>query len=519
MRPHDDDVGSVRLLQQRLSARLTQHADWPQFVQTGQPSSTLRRTADFRAWRHLSEAIRALEASDEARSGGDEASRDDALVPQSQDLAVFRTRVTVRKRSSTTSSASGPANDNTSRPRTGQGAAKSETSTAASRSEPAAPAAQERGGRSLLSRLEAVRTPDHPDLLDIRGITPEVKRRLGACGVSSVADIAGWATDDVRRIGARLGAAAHISKACWIEQATILARGGETAYKRLRANGAVGALVPPPRTRLPWLPRLRLASLQLDAGVDGSAPESGIADERACDPLPEAGGERAGAMVGLRRSDSLASRIRMAHVDAIVEPSASDLTATAINVADHVRRDGAGQTALPTRMAARHDTERGSQGGALDDDAFEISEDSVKEADVIIRSTLGRHPNPKVIATDDAPGSRTGRRRFAARRSDDMAEDSEPPAVAVVSIRRPSAEPDSEGDVASPRELARRLRSLKRRSMRPDTPPQPSALDQPEEALVQIVARGATFGAAAPSHPRRSDPATDKEDRGRPRRS
>ncbi|MEM9027497.1 MAG: hypothetical protein AAGC70_03920 [Pseudomonadota bacterium] len=361
--------------------------------------------------------------------------------------------------------------------------------------------------------------PDHPDLLDIRGITPEVKRRLGACGVSSVADIAGWTTEDVRRVGARLGAAAHISKACWIEQAAILVRGGETAYKRLRANGAVGALVPPPRTRLPWLPRLRLANLQLDTGLDGSAPESGIADEPAFDPLPEAGGERAGAMVGLRRGDSLASRIRMANVDAIVEPGASDPNATAPNAADHVRQEGAGQTALPMRVSARRDTKRGSQGAALDDDAFDVSEDSVEEADVIIRSALGRHPNPKVIATDDAPGSRTGRPRFAARRSDDMAEEREPPAVADVSIRRPSAEPDSEGDVASPRELARRLRNLKRRSMRPDTPPPPSALDHPEEALVQIVARGATFGAAAPSHPRRSDPATNKEDRGRPRRS
>lgn len=117
-----------------------------------------------------------------------------------------------------------------------------------------------------------------PDLLDIRGVTPELKRRLRAQGVSSVSQIAKWRASDVNRIEALLGPAARISRDNWIEQAAMLTAGCETRYQSLRGLGAVGALVPAPRANVPWLPRLRIGGLgatPVPSGPgDGCAPDA-----------------------------------------------------------------------------------------------------------------------------------------------------------------------------------------------------------------------------------------------------
>lgn len=128
------------------------------------------------------------------------------------------------------------------------------------------------------SPVDAAAGPDRsasaakpPDVLDIRGMTPELKRRLRSQGVSALADIANWRASDVKRLEALLGPSARISHDNWIEQAAMLVKGQSTRYQALRASGAVGALVPAPRANIPWLPRLRISDLP-DAAESHSAP-------------------------------------------------------------------------------------------------------------------------------------------------------------------------------------------------------------------------------------------------------
>ncbi len=134
--------------------------------------------------------------------------------------------------------------------------------------------------RSLLQELEGTEADPVSDLLDIRGITPELKRRLRGHGIVTVDDVARLRAADVHRLEAQLGPAARIAKDNWIEQATVLAAGGETAFKRLRAQGVVDALVSPPRSNLPWLPRLRITELRtLVEGAATLSAKTGETDE------------------------------------------------------------------------------------------------------------------------------------------------------------------------------------------------------------------------------------------------
>jgi predicted flap endonuclease-1-like 5' DNA nuclease len=77
------------------------------------------------------------------------------------------------------------------------------------------------------------------DLLRIQGIDPEIAGRLRAEGIMRFADIAAWTQPDVQRIGDVLGVRGRVERENWVEQAHILAGGGETYFSRRRANGEV----------------------------------------------------------------------------------------------------------------------------------------------------------------------------------------------------------------------------------------------------------------------------------------
>ena len=70
------------------------------------------------------------------------------------------------------------------------------------------------------------------NLQRISRITADIERLLNAQGVSRYDQIAHWTTADVARFDQLLGGDGRISRENWIEQAQILARGGETAYSR-----------------------------------------------------------------------------------------------------------------------------------------------------------------------------------------------------------------------------------------------------------------------------------------------
>jgi predicted flap endonuclease-1-like 5' DNA nuclease len=70
------------------------------------------------------------------------------------------------------------------------------------------------------------------DLKRIKGIGPELERRLNALNITRFTEIAGLRAEQVDRLNKELGQDGRIQHENWIEQAQILARGGETAFSR-----------------------------------------------------------------------------------------------------------------------------------------------------------------------------------------------------------------------------------------------------------------------------------------------
>ena len=84
------------------------------------------------------------------------------------------------------------------------------------------------------------------DLTRIRAIDEQQQKQLNALGVGTFADIAAWRPEDVTRIGAALKIPGRIEQENWIEQAQILAKGGETYYSRRKLKGELPSSRPTP---------------------------------------------------------------------------------------------------------------------------------------------------------------------------------------------------------------------------------------------------------------------------------
>ncbi len=95
------------------------------------------------------------------------------------------------------------------------------------------------------------------DLQRIRAIDADTERRLKELGVAMFDTIASWTPADVNRVNEALGLIDRIDREQWIEQAQILAKGGETYYSRNRATAiraaakALTAPTPPPSRSTP----------------------------------------------------------------------------------------------------------------------------------------------------------------------------------------------------------------------------------------------------------------------------
>lgn len=86
---------------------------------------------------------------------------------------------------------------------------------------------------------EKVAAPD--DLKRIHLIDDVIEAKLNALGVRRFAEIAHWSAADVARISKELGFKGRIQSENWIEQAQVLAKGGETHYARRLARGEIVA--------------------------------------------------------------------------------------------------------------------------------------------------------------------------------------------------------------------------------------------------------------------------------------
>ena len=84
------------------------------------------------------------------------------------------------------------------------------------------------------------------DLKRIRLIDAGLESALNRLGVTRYEQIAAWMHADVQRIGEGLGTARRISTENWIEQAQVLAKGGDTYYSRRRDRGEAASAQPTP---------------------------------------------------------------------------------------------------------------------------------------------------------------------------------------------------------------------------------------------------------------------------------
>lgn len=100
------------------------------------------------------------------------------------------------------------------------------------------------------------------DLTRIRTIDASMQARLAGLGVTRFADMAKWTPADVARISQATGMVGRIEQENWIEQAQILATGGDTEYSRRRSRGDVVA----PASTAPAAP----------VGVAASVPTSPV---------------------------------------------------------------------------------------------------------------------------------------------------------------------------------------------------------------------------------------------------
>jgi predicted flap endonuclease-1-like 5' DNA nuclease len=83
---------------------------------------------------------------------------------------------------------------------------------------------------------EAVRTPrgwtEVDDLKRIRGIGVLIEKKLNSLGVTHYEQVANWTGADIERISNILDFKGRIERENWIEQARILATGGQTEFSR-----------------------------------------------------------------------------------------------------------------------------------------------------------------------------------------------------------------------------------------------------------------------------------------------
>jgi predicted flap endonuclease-1-like 5' DNA nuclease len=77
-----------------------------------------------------------------------------------------------------------------------------------------------------------VRTSQANDLKRIRGIGVLIEKKLNSLGVATYEDIANWTSEDIERISESLDFKGRIQRENWVEQARILAAGGDTEFSR-----------------------------------------------------------------------------------------------------------------------------------------------------------------------------------------------------------------------------------------------------------------------------------------------
>ncbi|MBO9409512.1 NADH-quinone oxidoreductase subunit NuoE [Shimia sp. R9_1] len=77
------------------------------------------------------------------------------------------------------------------------------------------------------------------DLKQLKGVGPALEKKLHDAGVTTFAQIAGWTADDIAEMDGKLSFKGRIDRDGWVEQAKLLAEGGETEFSKKVAKGDV----------------------------------------------------------------------------------------------------------------------------------------------------------------------------------------------------------------------------------------------------------------------------------------
>ena len=95
----------------------------------------------------------------------------------------------------------------------------------------------EAGSGGTTSRIGRAGSAD--DLKRIRGVGVLIEKKLNSMGVVSYDQIANWSSQDIDRISQVLDFKGRIERENWVEQARILASGGQTEFSRRVDRGEV----------------------------------------------------------------------------------------------------------------------------------------------------------------------------------------------------------------------------------------------------------------------------------------
>ncbi|MBO9398434.1 NADH-quinone oxidoreductase subunit NuoE [Shimia sp. R9_2] len=90
------------------------------------------------------------------------------------------------------------------------------------------------------AKAKKVATADAADdLKQLKGVGPALEKKLHDAGVTTFAQIAGWTADDIAEMDDKLSFKGRIERDGWVEQAKLLAEGGETEFSKKVAKGDV----------------------------------------------------------------------------------------------------------------------------------------------------------------------------------------------------------------------------------------------------------------------------------------
>ncbi len=89
-------------------------------------------------------------------------------------------------------------------------------------------------------KLDAPRDGKADNLKEIKGVGPKLEALLNSMGFYHFDQIAGWSAEEVAWVNANLeGFSGRVSRDNWVEQAKVLAAGGETEFSKRVGDGDV----------------------------------------------------------------------------------------------------------------------------------------------------------------------------------------------------------------------------------------------------------------------------------------